>query len=84
MVNIKLTELLQSVQRSTEWRNAIGSTGLAVVNDFMDKTGLNTTEERQQVAADLLFKRKYAYLHTKDIMVDGECDVSLIQPIPFA
>ena len=50
----------------------------------MDKTGLNTTEERQQVAADLLFKRKYAYLHTKDIMVDGERDVSLIQPIPFA
>ncbi|KAH8988445.1 hypothetical protein EDB86DRAFT_3081572 [Lactarius hatsudake] len=43
-----------SVQRATEWRNAIGATGLSVVGDFMDSTGLDTTEARREAADQLL------------------------------
>ncbi|KAH8985512.1 hypothetical protein EDB86DRAFT_2833094 [Lactarius hatsudake] len=43
-----------SVQRATEWQNAIGATGLSIVGDFMDSTGLDTTEARREAADQLL------------------------------
>ncbi|KAH9021770.1 hypothetical protein EDB85DRAFT_2152145 [Lactarius pseudohatsudake] len=60
-----------SVQRATEWRNAIGATGLSVVGDFMDSTGLNTTEARREAADQLLADERYVYLKTKDVVEDG-------------
>ncbi|KAH9023365.1 hypothetical protein EDB84DRAFT_1440984 [Lactarius hengduanensis] len=60
-----------SVQRATEWRNAIGATGLSVVGDFMDSTGLNTTEAHQEAADQLLADERYIYLKTKDVVEDG-------------
>ncbi|KAH9022626.1 hypothetical protein EDB85DRAFT_1895155 [Lactarius pseudohatsudake] len=60
-----------SVQRATEWRNAIGATRLSVVGDFMDSTGLNTTEARREAADQLLADERYVYLKTKDVVEDG-------------
>ncbi|KAH8984070.1 hypothetical protein EDB86DRAFT_3084773 [Lactarius hatsudake] len=60
-----------SVQRATEWRNAIGATGLSVVGDFMDSTGLDTTEARREAADQLLADERYVYLKTKDVVEDG-------------
>lgn len=58
----------QSVQRLTEWRNSIGSNGLAVVGDFLDNAdGLDTTEARQNAATELLDNNRYIYLKTRDI-----------------
>lgn len=57
----------QSVQRAAEWRSGIGSNALAVLGDFMDASHLETTEERREVADDLLDYDRYIYLRTKDI-----------------
>ncbi|KAH9042281.1 hypothetical protein EDB85DRAFT_1840247, partial [Lactarius pseudohatsudake] len=60
-----------AVQRATEWRNAVGSTGLSVVGDFMDSTGLDTTEARREAAEQLLSNEWYVYLKTKDVKRAG-------------
>ncbi|KAH9013473.1 hypothetical protein EDB85DRAFT_2158167 [Lactarius pseudohatsudake] len=60
-----------AVQRATEWRNAVGSTGLSVVGDLMDSTGLDTTEARREAAEQLLSNERYVYLKTKDVVEDG-------------
>ncbi|KAH9006194.1 hypothetical protein EDB86DRAFT_3070212 [Lactarius hatsudake] len=60
-----------SAQRATEWRNAIGATGLSVVGDFMDSTGLDTTKARREAADQLLADEWYVYLKTKDVVEDG-------------
>ncbi|KAH9021448.1 hypothetical protein EDB85DRAFT_1895658 [Lactarius pseudohatsudake] len=62
-----------SVQRATEWRNAIGATRLSIVQvgDFMDSTGLNTTEARWEAVDQLLADERYVYLKTKDVVEDG-------------
>ncbi|KAH9010527.1 hypothetical protein EDB84DRAFT_1583677 [Lactarius hengduanensis] len=64
-----------AVQRATEWRNAVGSTGLSVVGDFMDSTGLDTTEARREAAEQLLSNERYVYLKTKDVVEDGMATV---------
>ncbi|KAH9021374.1 hypothetical protein EDB84DRAFT_1565350 [Lactarius hengduanensis] len=64
-----------AVQRATEWRNAVGSTGLSVVGDFMDSTGLDTTEARREAAEQLLSNERYIYLKTKDVVEDGMATV---------
>lgn len=69
---------MQSTQRATEWRNGLGSAALSAVNDFMDKAGLKSTEERQETAADLLFMNKFAYSVTEDTVdADGNRTVSV-------
>jgi hypothetical protein len=61
----------QSTQRVTEWRNSIGSNGLAVVADFLDSIDLRTTDAYQEVASHLLDNERYAYSDTKDKIQDG-------------
>lgn len=68
--------LFKVTQRVTEWRNSIGSTALAVVNDFFDSQKLYTTELRKQAAMDLLFCQRYVYFRTRDILENGVKKVS--------
>ncbi|KAH9030721.1 hypothetical protein EDB84DRAFT_1439057 [Lactarius hengduanensis] len=56
-------------------QNAVGSTGLSVVGDFMDSTGLDTTEARREAAEQLLSNERYIYLKTKDVVEDGMATV---------
>jgi hypothetical protein len=65
----------QAIQRATEWRNSLASTAVCVVNDFFDSEGLATTEDRRDLASDLLAGIKYAFLHTKEVIVNGEKEV---------
>ena len=65
----------QSIQRLTEWRSSVGSNGLVVVGDFMDSLHLETTEEWQEVAEQLLNYNRYIYLKTRDTEEDGELSV---------
>ena len=66
----------QAIQRLTEWRNSIGSNGLAVVGDFLDSMNLRTTEAYQEVADHLLDEERYAYFETKDKIKNGKVNVS--------
>jgi hypothetical protein len=65
----------QSTQRVTEWRNSIGSNGLAVVGDFLDSMNLRTADAYQEIANHLLDNERYAYSETKDKIKDGEVKV---------
>ena len=66
------TDYSRSLQRLTEWHNAISSNGLAVVGNFMDSFRLETTEERQEIADYLLHEHCYNYLKTRDMVENGE------------
>ena len=68
----------QSVQRATEWRSAVGSTGLSVVGDFLDSMDFDTTEARRNAANDLLEHDRYVYLKTKDVEENGKPVVCVI------
>jgi len=74
----------QSFQRLTEWRNSIGSNGLAVVGDFMDSSPrLVTTEKRQEAADFLLEEKRYVYRKTRDAVENGEtvvCEATISIP----
>jgi hypothetical protein len=65
----------QAIQRATEWRSSLASTALHVVNDFFDSENLATTKARQDMASDLLADTKYAFLTTKEVIVNGEKQV---------
>jgi hypothetical protein len=65
----------QSSQRVTEWRNSLGSNGLAVVGDFLDSMDLRSSEAYQDVANHLLDNERYAYYKTKDKIKNGEVTV---------
>jgi hypothetical protein len=71
VMTLKCTNYSQSVQRASEWRNSVGSTGLSVVGDFMETMGLDTTEARQEAASQLLDNDRYVYLKTKDVVENG-------------
>jgi len=60
------TDYSQSLQRLTEWRNVIGSNGLAVIGNFMDSFCLETTEEQQEIMDYLLHEHRYNYLKIRD------------------
>jgi hypothetical protein len=62
----------QGVQRLTEWKNSIGSNGLAVVGDFLDSMNLGTTEAYQELANHLLDNERYAYYETKNTTQNGK------------
>jgi hypothetical protein len=72
ILNSKYTDDFQAVQRATEWRNAVGSTGLSVVGDFMDKLNLDTTKDRCEAANELLDHERYVYFKTKDVEANNE------------
>ncbi len=72
IIALKHTNNSQSIQRVTEWRNLIGSTGLSIVGDFMDTLGLDTTEACQEATNQLLDNDWYIYLKTKDIVENGK------------
>jgi hypothetical protein len=62
----------QAIQRLTEWCNSVGSNGLTIVGDFMDTTGLDTTEACQEAAEQLLEENRYVYVKTRDVIEDQE------------
>ena len=65
----------QAIQRSTEWRSYLASTALYIVNDFFDAENLTTTKARWDMVSDLLVDSKYAFLMTKEVVVNGEKEV---------
>lgn len=81
----KYTHDFQSVQRATEWRNAVGSTGLAVVADFLARMKVNTSEACRDAAIQSLDNDRYVYLKTKDVVEKGVTTVRVICYIyPYA
>jgi hypothetical protein len=65
----------QAIQRATEWRSNLASTALYIINDFFDAENLTTTKTRRDMASDLLVDSKYAFLMTKEVVVNGEKEV---------
>ena len=80
LLNSKYTSRnhFQSVQQATEWQNAVGSTGLSVIGDFMDPMDFDNTEAHQNAMNNLLEHDQYVYLKTKDVEENGKlvvCDI---------
>ena len=67
----KDTHDFQSAQRATEWRNAVGSTGLSIVSDFLTRMKVNTSDACRDAANQCLNNDWYVYLKTKDVMEKG-------------
>jgi hypothetical protein len=66
----------QAIQQLTEWKNSIGSNGLAIVGDFLYSMNLGTTEAYQELANHLLDNERYAYYKTKNTTQNGKVTVS--------
>jgi len=78
------TDCSQSIQRAIEWRSSVGSNGFTVVGDFMNSLHLETSEELQEAAEQLLEHHRYMYLKTRDAMEGGElvvCKATIFIPI---
>jgi hypothetical protein len=65
----------QAIQRATEWRSNLASTALYIINDFFDAENLTTTKARWDMASNLLVDSKYAFLMTKEVVVNGKKEV---------
>jgi hypothetical protein len=58
-----------------EWRSIIASAALSSVHDYFDYEKLFSTETRQKEATELLDGVRYAFLHTKTVIENGETQV---------